>query len=892
MHFACGPSKLNIPVSTAAEEKESNSRTGAPAVLRGELLRYHLKTTPFDNIELQLLKAFFDEHAVNGSLSVEKIGQIFNFGKILREVVFRKFVQRRGPCPPIKKTPHIKKKKNESGGEFTFTHFLQTTIYLGPRATSSQRMVFAFNLFDENGDGIISKLEFETILLDCLNRKKENGRKKENSLQKRASQMIIDSDQNVLNTHVKRGWEDMLKGTGVNELNFTHFQNAMSVNPKILEMLELDQEWVDRILVRELEKDGKTKIVHEVDDSVHAFLSTILLECDPKTIDTVRETLREHLCNNVSDIQSLDPSHFSKMNIAPHIIKIIKKNLKPLDNKEVKFNTEVRSANLFKSICAFVFIFTAIITVLVHYTTYTRIDIDEIRTTLFIGRLFAYLSYMTMYLTLVCTCYRLTSKILTLHRMKDYVIDFKRWGKRFLFIHIITSIAHGITHFITYYYIEEKLEETMANSITTVQGICGLVGFVLILLILFLRLQCKVSNSECFSISQVTLYIYFLAILIHAAVGYQTDKVKIHSLLSWLLLIPIMVIFLIEKYYMYSNTSWSYMINANPKLGKVLYLRTHRPSSFYYHCGQYTWIQCKEINLSWRPVFITSSPLDSSLSFHISVNNEWSHALYERCLSTPLPLIKIRGSFGRSREYNYKKIVFITADDGILPASSSLHYLIQLLADPYSQLENVHFYWIAKQYTNFQWFYELLVKLQKSTPRFVAHIFMTQQENDDTLSALMLNIKSFSYSNIPKLSFYPSEDSKSSAVVSKMKRRKSSKVVSKSLSLASKFRETDPKFLEGNTEVKIGPPDLNSLFTKLKHQNPAKRKSQRHLTIHNENQGMGGKAKNTEVGVFFLGSNILSDLLRSMCKKYSDCHMKFVFHHNFVDGTLYGQNLI
>ena len=88
----------------------------------------------------------------------------------------------------------------------------------------------------------------------------------------------------------------------------------------------------------------------------------------------------------------------------------------------------------------------------------------------------------------------------------------------------------------------------------------------------------------------------------------------------------------------------------------MLCLRCYKPESFHFICGHYAWIKCKNIDSSWHPFYISSSPHEPTLSFHISVYDDWSQKLYDT-YSVNFPSIEISGPNGRGRSTRYKEYV-------------------------------------------------------------------------------------------------------------------------------------------------------------------------------------------------------------------------------------------
>ena len=173
-------------------------------------------------------------------------------------------------------------------------------------------------------------------------------------------------------------------------------------------------------------------------------------------------------------------------------------------------------------------------------------------------------------------------------------------------------------------------------------------------------------------------------------------------------------------------------------------------TTFHYKPGQYIFICYPPLSqYQWHPFTISSAPEDSYLSVHIRQSGDWTKSLANifRVNSTrsnksnisPLSSLdssrnlnkldqryklQIDGPYGTASEdvFNFSVAVLVGGGIGVTPFASilkSINYRIEaeqqnvsLQAQLKIKLKRIYFYWICRNFTEFEWFYELLISLE------------------------------------------------------------------------------------------------------------------------------------------------------------------------------------
>jgi NADPH oxidase len=195
--------------------------------------------------------------------------------------------------------------------------------------------------------------------------------------------------------------------------------------------------------------------------------------------------------------------------------------------------------------------------------------------------------------------------------------------------------------------------------------------------------------------------------------------------------------------------------------------------------GQYIFLCCPEISLhQYHPFTLTSSPEEDFLSVHIRCAGDFTSALartlgcnfdapgdfgskaksrQSRVVASTedsrrriLPKIVIDGPFGSASEdvFKFEAVMLVGAGIGVTPFASILKSIWYRVNYPKvkTRLSKVYFYWICRDFENFEWFQSLLsaVEEQDIGHLIEIHVYLTAKIRPDDAENLYLHSTSTS----------------------------------------------------------------------------------------------------------------------------------------------------
>jgi predicted ferric reductase/Ca2+-binding EF-hand superfamily protein len=327
----------------------------------------------------------------------------------------------------------------------------------------------------------------------------------------------------------------------------------------------------------------------------------------------------------------------------------------------------------------------------------------------------------------------------------DESIEFHKLVGQFMFAF---AIVHTIAHFLNY----TTLQVPFAQSLFGTKA--GLSGFLLLLVfaVMWVTAQAPIRKGGKFAlfyIAHMGYFLWFALALIHGPVFWQ-----------WVLL-PV-VGFAIELVIRWRNTKEpAFVVNASLLPSKVLGLEIARPQSFHYQPGDYVFVKCPSLSkYEWHPFTISSAPeISDVLSVHIRSAGSWTGKLYqlfreqhEQWIQSgnskyePGVLVHLDGPYGTPSTHIFesKYAILIGAGIGVTPFASILKSMLYRSQHGSSgmRLQKVHFYWLNREQKAFEWFVELLSKLEAEDINhlFDINLYLTgaQQKSDMKSSTLFV----------------------------------------------------------------------------------------------------------------------------------------------------------
>jgi len=177
----------------------------------------------------------------------------------------------------------------------------------------------------------------------------------------------------------------------------------------------------------------------------------------------------------------------------------------------------------------------------------------------------------------------------------------------------------------------------------------------------------------------------------------------------------------------------SRLLVAEPKASGVTHLEFECPPDFNYQPGDYVFIRIPVIaRHEWHPFTLTSAPEQRDrLGVHIRSLGNWTSAVRERFEvwgREPVD-IYVDGPYGTpsSQLLECPHAVAIAAGIGVTPFASILQSLWWRQTHRPAAVRRLHFVWLAKDQHSFEWFRDLLARLEAtdSQHRLDVHIYMT-----------------------------------------------------------------------------------------------------------------------------------------------------------------------
>ncbi len=175
----------------------------------------------------------------------------------------------------------------------------------------------------------------------------------------------------------------------------------------------------------------------------------------------------------------------------------------------------------------------------------------------------------------------------------------------------------------------------------------------------------------------------------------------------------------------------------------VTRLTLPRPPGFAHRPGDYAFVRIPALaRHEWHPFTISSAP-GSELSFHIRSEGDWTKSLRRLADQPGAPplAVNLDGPFGTAsaRIHEVSHAVLIGAGIGVTPFASVLESLVAP-ASPPGTLEKVYFYWLNRDSHSFEWFADLLLRVEQMDARDLVDIHICMTGGRSGISALALNL--------------------------------------------------------------------------------------------------------------------------------------------------------
>ena len=182
----------------------------------------------------------------------------------------------------------------------------------------------------------------------------------------------------------------------------------------------------------------------------------------------------------------------------------------------------------------------------------------------------------------------------------------------------------------------------------------------------------------------------------------------------------------------------------------VVRLEVERPTGFRFGAGDYVFLRIPAIARGeWHPFTISSAPENDTLSFHVRSLGNWTAALREKVESassnSAAMRVHVDGPYGSPSApiFQSRFAVLIGAGIGVTPFASVLESIVLRgngASNEASKLEKAHFFWLNRDQVSFEWFGQLLSRLEAmdQNQKLEIHLCMTAGRSGATSLGLEL----------------------------------------------------------------------------------------------------------------------------------------------------------
>jgi predicted ferric reductase/Ca2+-binding EF-hand superfamily protein len=226
------------------------------------------------------------------------------------------------------------------------------------------------------------------------------------------------------------------------------------------------------------------------------------------------------------------------------------------------------------------------------------------------------------------------------------------------------------------------------------------------------------------------------------------------SHLTYFVAIPVLFIHA-KHFWMWGTVPWVWFLVERSLRSRRRRERTHllgtrlyncgvtrldfaRPREFAYQPGDYVFLRLPEVaKHEWHPFTLTSAPEQRELlSVHVRTLGDWTSTVRERVPALlrrgTAPRVQVDGPYGTASRHilDVPHAVAIAGGIGVTPFASILKSLLMRQHDrnlPRPALKKLRFVWLNRDQRAFEWFRDLLERLEHEDTRNLLeiHTFMT-----------------------------------------------------------------------------------------------------------------------------------------------------------------------
>lgn len=178
----------------------------------------------------------------------------------------------------------------------------------------------------------------------------------------------------------------------------------------------------------------------------------------------------------------------------------------------------------------------------------------------------------------------------------------------------------------------------------------------------------------------------------------------------------------------------------------VTRLELECPPDFNARPGDYAFLRIPHLaRFEWHPFTISSAPGAERLCFHVRSEGDWTKSLRQMADDRDAleeVVVNIDGPFGTpSRSiFGARHAVLVGAGIGVTPFASVLESMVARAYAGENQLEKLYFFWLNRDSRSFEWFAELLLKVEQTDHRQLVDIQICMTGGRGNVAALALNL--------------------------------------------------------------------------------------------------------------------------------------------------------
>ena len=331
----------------------------------------------------------------------------------------------------------------------------------------------------------------------------------------------------------------------------------------------------------------------------------------------------------------------------------------------------------------------------------------------------------------------------------------------------VWSAIHTVGHCINFYNVATQSQEGLAclfqeavfssnffPSISywffgTITGITGILLVVVMSIIYVFAMPAILKRAyHAFRITHLLNILLYALTILHG----------LPKLLSapsfWYYVLGPIILFVIDKIIgMRQQYKQLQVIDAAILPSDIIYIQFKRPHYFKFRSGQWVRVSCPAFSCTFNEhhaFSMASAPQSPVLELYIKAVGPWTWKLRNEIIEAqssclPYPVINLNGPFGDGNQEwtNYEVVVMVGGGIGVTPYASTLSDLAhEISSTSHSNIRcrKVYFIWICPTHKNFEWFVEVLKKVEDMDPEGIieTHIFVTQFFHKFDLRTTML----------------------------------------------------------------------------------------------------------------------------------------------------------